>query len=254
MPAAGNAQASFFVLGLAKAGSTLFNRVMRPLSAAAGYSFFSIRNTLADLGVPPESVDFEASDPMFVPQGFCYGGFRGLPGDVELPDFGKGRSVLLVRDPRDMLTSLYFSVAYSHRPPPSQQESGMADVFNQQRQAALGSSIDEYALKHAPIVLRSFEVVGRKTARLSPKTYRYEDVIFSKLGWIEDVVRYLELEVPERLVATIVERNDVRPGIESAGEHIRRVTPGDHREKLAPETISQLNEILAPVLSRYGYA
>ena len=254
MESAENAQPSFFILGLAKAGSTLFNRVMKPIGEAAGYSYFSLRTTLVELGIPPEEVDYEASDPLFVPQGYCYGGFRGLPGDMEIPAFGKSRSVLLVRDPRDMLTSLYFSVAFSHRPPPVEQGSVTAENFIAQRQAALGSTIDEYVLQYAPIVLRGFQTLGRKTDALSPKTYRYEDVIFDKQAWIEDVLNYLDLLVPERLVEKIVRRNDVVPSVEASGEHIRRVTPGDHREKLAPQTISQLNEILDPVLARYGYA
>jgi hypothetical protein len=253
VPSPGNAAPSFFVLGLAKAGSTLFNRVMRPIATAAGFSFFSLRNTLSELGIPPDSVDYDASDPVFLPHGCCYGGFRGLPGGMAIPAFGKGRSVLLVRDPRDMLTSLYYSIAFSHRPPPSQEAGSLVDAFNDQRHAALESSVDAYALQYAPVVLRIFETMERKTAGIEPKCYRYEDVIFRKLDWIRDVLAYLDLAVPDRVVAAIVQRNDVLPAAENAGAHIRRVTPGDHREKLAAATIAQLDDILAPVLRRYGY-
>ena len=34
---------------------------------------------------------------------------------------------------------------------------------------------------------------------------------------------------------------------------VRRVTPGDHKEKLKPETIARLNEILAPTLELFDY-
>ena len=41
---------------------------------------------------------------------------------------------------------------------------------------------------------------------------------------------------------------------EDAWSHKRKITPGDHREKLQPETIRQLDQIFAPVLDRLGYS
>jgi hypothetical protein len=253
-PLASGAQPSFFVVSLPKAGSTLLNRLVRPIGSAAGLSFFSLANTLNQLGVPPEDVDFGASQPIFEPAGYCYGGFRGLPSGMELPSFAEGRTILLVRDPRDMLTSLYFSDAFSHRPPPGDATEGpLVRAFEQRRQEALASEIDEYVLRAAPWLLKSFQMLEHKTAGLRPKLYRYEDVIFEKADWMRDVASFLNLEVTEAVVADIVRRQDVRPSSEDPSQHIRRVTPGDYREKLEVRTILRLNEILAPVLRRYGF-
>ena len=41
---------------------------------------------------------------------------------------------------------------------------------------------------------------------------------------------------------------------EDAWPHKRKVTPGDHREKLQPETIRQLDQLFAPVLDKPGYS
>ncbi len=48
--------------------------------------------------------------------------------------------------------------------------------------------------------------------------------------------------------------NSVAAEKEDVWSHKRKVTPGDHREKLQPETIRRLDQIFAPVLDRLGYS
>jgi hypothetical protein len=43
------------------------------------------------------------------------------------------------------------------------------------------------------------------------------------------------------------------PENERPNQHVRRAIPGDHIDKLNPETIDQLNLIFDEVLLRYGY-
>ena len=43
------------------------------------------------------------------------------------------------------------------------------------------------------------------------------------------------------------------PTAEKPGAHVRRAHPGDHREKLHPETIGALNRDLAGILERFDY-
>jgi hypothetical protein len=85
------------------------------------------------------------------------------------------------------------------------------------------------------------------------RLYRYEDVIFDKLTWTQDMLDYLKFDVPARLVEAVVARNDIVPDDEAPLEHIRHVTPGDHRHKLQPQTIAALNEVFGGVLERFGY-
>ena len=56
---------------------------------------------------------------IFLDRGYCYGGFRFLPESFEIPILGQVKSLLLVRDPRDMLVSHYFSTRSSHPAPGS---------------------------------------------------------------------------------------------------------------------------------------
>jgi hypothetical protein len=235
---------SVFIVGLLKSGSTLLNRIMRPLTAAAGLTYRSPAGEMFERGLNfnDASVDFD-------PSGYAYGGFRDLP--WPLPPFAAERTVLLVRDPRDALTSLYFSLAYSHAPPGAKDSAGLLRAFEAGRDRVRGMSIDDFVLWEAPAHARS---IGR-TLENAPRRrlYRYEDVIFDKRAWAEDMVGYLGLSPPSRLIANVVARNDIVPSHEAPLEHIRQVRPGDHRGKLRPETIAALDMSFSDVMRTMGY-
>lgn len=251
-PGRSSATTSVFLLGLPKAGSTLLNRLMRPITGSAGLSWFAVQEVLRGLGVKP--VDFPAViNDLYAPQGYAFGGYRSLPGALSVPDFASGRAVLLVRDPRDMLTSLYYSIAVSHAPPGSAVGKDMQKEFDRRREETVRSSIDSFVIENMATTLGQFGQIKRKLQGISHKVYRYEDVIFSKQTWVADMLEYLKIDVPAEVVARVVAENDVRPAEENAGQHIRRVAPGDHQAKLLPETIERLNEGFATVFREFNY-
>lgn len=243
---------SYFLIGLPKAGSTLLNRVMRPISAKLGASFFSIPNELYGLGLSTNEIASGLNE-LFEPHGYAYLGFRGLDAAYRLPAFASGRTVLLVRDPRDMMTSMYFSEAFSHVAPGAAEGEKLLEEFQRNRAAALAEPVDDYALRRAADVRRTFERTQAKLKGVDHKLYRYEDVVFAKLEWVADMLAYLGLPYRPALVERIVAANDVKPETEDPSAHIRRVAPGDHKSKLAPSTIAKLDDIFAPILSTYGY-
>lgn len=243
---------SAFLLGLPKAGSTLLTRLMRPVTRAAGLTFVTMQEALHNLGVGPKDIPVEVNQ-AFRPKGYVFGGFRSLPGAVTLPPFATGRTVLLVRDPRDMLTSLYFSLAYSHRPPGEGAGGALAASFEEKRREVNLMDIDAFALGAARTVAGQYRTVEHKLQGISHKLYRYEDIIFDKLAWAKDMVAYLGLPARPAVVERAAAENDVRPQVEDVTQHVRKVAPGDHVEKLKAETIAELNAQLAPILRKYGY-
>jgi hypothetical protein len=46
---------------------------------------------------------------------------------------------------------------------------------------------------------------------------------------------------------------DVMPEEEKPTAFVRKVRPGDHRDKLDAATIARLNEIFAEEIAKYGY-
>ncbi len=243
---------SVFLVGLPKAGSTLLNRLMIPIVKAAGLSYVGLQESMFRMGVAPQHTP-AAVNAGFAPAGYAFGSFRSLPGGFELPSYASGRTILLVRDPRDMLTSLYFSLARSHAPPGKTVGGEMAATFEQRRRQTNSMSIDAFALARAAVVMDQYATVDAKLSGISHNLHRYEDIIFDKTSWARDMVAYLGLTVSSDVLESAVNANDVRPDVEDPAQHIRKVVPGDHREKLRPETISQLNARFEPILRRYRY-
>ena len=220
-----------FVIGLNKAGSTLLNNMMAPLCHHAGLRHVSFSNQLRALGVSRERVPPSALSKVFESTGYAYIGFRGLDASVPLPDFASGRTVFLVRDPRDMLVSVYFSRGFSHRPPGKAFDETLLRDFEARRQNVIDTPIDEYALSHAQEFIDLYQKTWEQLSKINHRIWRYEDVIFEKKQWAVEMLDYLELDMPVEVINRVVERNDVVPDIENKHDHIRRVTPGDHVDK-----------------------
>ena len=243
---------SVFFVGLPKAGSTLLNRLMKPITISAGLTFVAPQEIMFDMGVAAHHIPPEISA-VFQPFGYAFGGFRSLPRALALPIYAADRTVVLVRDPRDMLTSLYFSLARSHRPPGQRVGGALAATFQETRDEVNRTDIDVFALENANLIVSQYNTVERKLSGTPHKLYRYEDIIFDKLSWAKDMAGYLGLSVEPEFVERVVANNDVRPDIEDVSQHIRRVVPGDHAEKLRADTIAELDKRFEPILRRYRY-
>lgn len=243
---------SVFLIGMPKAGSTLLNRIMRPLSKGAGLTPFSLHNTLWSMGVDPHALDADIA-PLFRPYGYTYLGFRGWAAGHPVPDCASGRTVFLMRDPRDMVTSQYFSEAFSHEPPGAEADPELLETFKARRAALQARPIDDYVLEMAPVLRTRHDEAVARLASVEYRIWRYEDIIFDKLRWVHEMLDYLGLEVPQDQIRREVDGQDIRPRTEAVDQHVRKVTPGDHRAKLRPDTIAALNEVFAGILDIYGY-
>lgn len=244
--------ASLFLVGLPKAGSTLLNRVMRPIAVSAGLSPFSLHNEMRGLGIAVTAIP-PAAEAIYEPRGYAYTGFHGLGEHSKLPRFASGHTVHVVRDPRDMVVSRFFSDAYSHRPPGNEVSGELVRLFEEQRNKLQSMPIDQYVLETATETLDVFKQTEMVLAAIEHRTWRYEDIVFEKLRWVREMTSYLQLDVREEVIRRTVERNDITPTSEQITEHVRRVTPGDHKVKLQPDTIAFLDDLFAPVLKRYKY-
>ncbi|HFQ15953.1 MAG TPA: hypothetical protein ENK41_06305 [Rhodobacteraceae bacterium] len=250
-PPGDGARRSVFVVSLPKAGSTLLNRIMRPLCLRAGLAPFSLQNTLrGELGVDMPQVDF---NPLFVSHAYAYLGFRGWSTSFAMPKAADGRTVFLVRDPRDMVVSQYYSKAFSHRPPGNAAGDEGVERFEKERAQVARMSVADYVLENAESVARTYNKTWKNLQTIGHKTWRYEDIIFEKRRWVDEMLAYLGIDLPPAMVARVVERQDVRPDGEAPLEHVRKVTPGDHREKLDAATIEKLDAVFADILDRFDY-
>lgn len=156
----------------------------------------------------------------------------------------------MLRDPRDVLTSLYFSMAYSHVIYKNALESKMMN----NREQALAQPIDEWIHHQAQLFLPRYQyyienLIGQKNTCL----VRYEDMVGNFETWLNTILTGLNLtNVSDSLKQKIIgEANfDVE---ENVASHKRQVQPGDHKRKLQAETIQKLNETFSSILETLGY-
>ncbi len=248
LPPAPSPAPSVIAMSLHKAGSTLLFNLLRELAPAAGLAFVSLEDHFFQAGLKQEQMPREAAS-LIRPQGYCYGGFRGLP-PFDIPILRSARSVILVRDPRDMAVSNYFSVARSHVVPAEGQH-----YMREAREAANRRSADEHALFVAPAIHRQFERYAALGLLAWPNvaTYRYEDVIFRKRDWAADLCAWYGWAIPRAVSDAVADRYDVVPARPDPAAHIRQVHPGNHRSELGPGTLKRLDQIFGRWLDLFGY-
>lgn len=165
-----------------------------------------------------------------------------------------------VRDPRDCLVSEYYWFGYMAAP------EEMPEPEHQQQIRDL--TIDSYACKRmdasfaglAPYVESTKNVIMQSESP-NVSVVRYEEMVTDFSNWLRVAVHSLDL--PESTISTLLQ--EFGPEFEGVQElttdrilqgeknFVRRMYPGDHLEKLQPETIEYVSERLHSYLSFFGY-
>jgi hypothetical protein len=148
------------------------------------------------------------------------------------------------------MTSLYFSVLKSHRLPGG--EAG--EQFQRMRQRAQEMGIDAFVLSRARKQDWAQRYDRISALRARGKSWRYEDIVFNKASWLDEMLEYLGLDLPYRHRKALVDKVDIVPQADRPDEHVRQVRPGDSQRKLKPETIEELNGIFATAIREWGYS
>jgi hypothetical protein len=260
LPAAIGEGPSVLSFSMAKAGSTLLYNILSQLAPTQGLVYFSIEDYLFSRNVSPTNRPGGVGK-IIKPTGYCYGGFRQYPA-FAIPILGNVKTTFLVRDPRDMITSLYFSLLSSHRIPAGEDAAGggkgpasAAEKMLETRAMLNKIDINAFARQAIRTYLRIFEgyVAQGFARRNNVAIYRYEDVIFAKEAWIKDICEWYGWEVDEARQRAIAAMFDERPEEERPLEHIRQVTPGNHRAHFSAATIAAIDDALSEYMRLFGY-
>jgi hypothetical protein len=160
---------------------------------------------------------------------------------------------LQTRDPRDVLTSLYFALVYvfpldpGGYPKPEQQE------------AWRKQGIDSFVLEMSDMVKASYSYLLESEVFTKATLLQYEEMVTNHSGWAARVLGAFRgyaddhqlADLGTRMVAEFAGAFDA--DCENVRSHKRQVTPGDFRRKLSPPVILELNRKFADILGQLNY-
>jgi len=242
------------VLGVRKCGSSMFNRTVKLMAKFNRVNWIDIPGDLFVNNVAVPQWRASPPPPGLLRPGNAYGGFRDYPaGLAQSPVFQGAIKALLVRDPRDAIVSEYFSTRRTHSIPEGAGDDGARADMLRRREAAQQVTIDDFARVEAAKMADTIEQYVPLLEDPKLLLLRYEDVIFAKARMICGVADHFGWTVRPEQIDAILKWVDVIPHEENPDAFIRKVTPGDHREKLSPETIGEIDRVLEKAMTAFGY-
>lgn len=176
---------------------------------------------------------------VFKSSGYVYGPIRAyIPG---IPDIRNYKIILMLRDPRDVLTSWYSTIAHKHLIP--YYNPPVAEVLLNVRRKALEHSIDEFVLLEASHWRNIYHTYCTELLNQPNVLYtKFEDMTNYFPSWLHQVTSFLHWEIQQETARQIID-SAVR----------RRVAPGRYRSELTEETIQRLNREFRDILEKLDY-
>ncbi len=214
---------------------------------------------------------FQQSWREFIQQGDkrgCFGPIRFGAAEPSVPeDLGRYSIIVHLRDPRDVLTSLFFSHVYSHG-------TRRFDPGEKAKQDIERAGIDAYVLSRAEHFKSRYDVFCTELLGREGVTFvKYEDMVINYDSWLKQFLAgFQDWAGPRRSAPQQPDAKPRPPTLdrlhrvffkkfkdeftvldEDVHRHKRQILSGDHRRKLKPDTIELLNQEFCDILPQLGY-
>lgn len=188
--------------------------------------------------------DKEKRETVFTPTGKYLGPLRNY---YPIDHLGKYLKVLVLRDPRDVLTSFYYSKLHSHIV--------ISEDFYKEREKYKDYTIDQFVIEYLPVVKARYQAYCDKLIQEDNLIILpYELLVSDFDSWLDQLVTFLDLgQIDHALINALKanEKNTVADGKETS--HIRNKAPGDYKRKLKQETQAIITQELKPILNTLNY-
>jgi hypothetical protein len=187
----------------------------------------------------------------------------------------RSTSMVMLRDPRDCLVSMYFSFLGSHATPRNAGKAARSEYLQSTEASGSMPDINYYVLSMADGYKLLLEHILNVAAQMGQNSFmRYEDCIYNKkrlhywiYGSLHDLVSrdsgasgvspqrcalsFTPTILHSIFLKLIALRQGRIPRSENPQNHVRIATPGDHTKKLKKNTISQLDNTFGDILNTW---
>ncbi len=201
----------------------------------------------------------------------CFGPIRGSQ-QLSFPQNLEKYSIILhLRDPRDVLTSLFYSHSYSHV-----RREGRFNPTDEQREQWIKHGVDQFVIDRIPRFKKKYEIYCNNLLERENVVFiKYEDMVDNYGKWLKEflsafyyansqkleTLKFLNyqnivFETYKKLIYIKLYnkyKNEFKVSKENVNKHKRKITPGDHKIKLNPETIELLNYEFKDILNLLNY-
>lgn len=240
---------SIVCVSMHKAGSTITEQILVDFCKARGLEADLISRSAFSSPLPPDQFYIQYQEKM-LDEGVYYGVIRG-PWVSRMPKLKDLKVIVQVRDPRDCITSAYFSYRQSHILPKDPEK---RKAFLEQREAAQEMDIDKYARGQIANYRNRLQVLRNLVEDHNDiLVLKYEEMVLNTECWLSQISDFIDQPLTDELRSALGEKIDFTPKNEDPSKHKRQVTPGDHLRKMSPETIAALDEGMADQMQFFGY-
>ncbi|MCP3976178.1 MAG: sulfotransferase domain-containing protein [bacterium] len=171
---------------------------------------------------------------------------------------GEYRGIFVVRDPRDVVVSWYFSARYSHRP--------MGRVL--ETREVLGDLPQPEGLKYAIDWLADFGLFDAVGSWFEPgaltdkeRIFRYEDLNGPNgVETFGEIFKHCDIRLPEKVLVNLVADHSFenlsggrRKGEEDKQDHLRKGVVGDWKNHFTPEVEDHFTKVTGDLILNSGY-
>lgn len=228
-----------------KSASTFLDKIFNEVAAFSNYTKIDFDGyfTTWDEKLYSNYSNDEFLKKAFITKGIIYGPFRNF---VNVPKLEKYKIIVLVRDPRDVLVSSYYSYKFSHL--------NISKKNVTQKKELSTKSIDEFVQSHSDYYLNVLNDYYHKLLeRDNTLLLRYEDMVKDYEFFLTTILEFIDVTLID-YQPIIKSKFKVSFDLqENKLKHVRKATPGEYRGKLDSKTIEFLNFKFQKILKGLGY-
>lgn len=234
----GSKMKSIIVFTIHKAASMFLYTFTKKLAAASGLPYYSVH----------DGTILNHSPDILLGRHGCFCPIREYLPIVNPEDY----TILLhLRDPRDVLVSYYFSVAYSHG-----RKKGGFNPSADDRNEWIQMGLDKHVLENADSFYERYSMyTNNLLGKPNVTLLSYEEMVWDFPTWLYKYTSVFPLPQRDGFLESSISshKNEFTVKSENIYVHKRQIVPGDHKRKLASETIEALNIKFADILDSLGY-
>lgn len=194
----------------------------------------------------------ESMPHLYFPYGELYGPLRT---PFDFPGRSEFNNIFFLRDPRDLLISLYYSRAYTHAIP---QHPAIRREFLVRRQDALEMGIDMFCLRFADewILPHFAQYQQLREASYRAHVFTYDSFLEDKSLFVSSLCGSLGVELPRPVLEKFVisaEAPFSSPQTQSLKRHTRSGKSRQFEQELEVRTVDILNNKLRDLIMYWGF-